>query len=115
MREIQTIDKKMLQINNDTLLGWVVWYCNDNINVQVYNSKQHDWIDLPKIGVQFMYRVYDTYIEQNSGTDYYCPYQLTDVSDITPWIKFGLIISQEKLNNIFEEVSQYSLEKFNSI
>ena len=81
MREIQTIDTNMLQINNEVLLGWIVW-CSDGNGIQKFNSKHHDWVDVPRIGVQYLYRIYDRYIEQVSGADYYCPYQLMNVTDI---------------------------------
>lgn len=115
MREIETIDSKMLQINNETLVGWIVWFC-DGGDIQIFNSKQHDWADIPNIGVQYLYRIYEAnYMEQVSGADYYCPYQLIDVEDIRPWIKFGLMIDLGKLNNIFNQVKSFTLEDFNNI
>jgi hypothetical protein len=114
MREIDIIDESMRQINNDTLLGWVVW-CSNGVGFQRYNSKEHDWVDIPKKGVQYLYRVYSEYIEQIGGADYYSPYQLMDVEDIRPWIKFGLMIDQTVLNSIFDEVVSFTLEDFNNI
>ena len=114
MREIETIDLEMLQINEGTLLGWVVWCC-DGEEIQRYNSKEHDWVDIPKIGVQYMYRIFETYIEQVGGCDYYCPYQLMGVDDIRPWIKFGLMVDQTVLNSIFEEVRDFTKSDFDAI
>ena len=114
MREIDIIDPSMLQINNDLLVGWIVW-CSDGIEINKFNSKHHNWKDIPKAGVQYMYRIYETYIEQVSGADYYCPYQLMNVEDINPWIKFGLMIDMDLLNQIFDEVKIYRIEDFNNI
>jgi hypothetical protein len=115
MREIDIIDESMKQINNETLVGWVVWFC-DGGNIQKFNSKEHDWVDIPKIGIQYFYRVYEAnYMEQVAGADYYCPYQLMDVEDIRPWIKFGLMIDLDKLNTIFDEVKDFTLEDFNNL
>jgi len=115
MREIEIIDKEMLQINNETLVGWIVWFC-DGGDIQIFNSKHHDWVNIPKIGVQYFYRIYEAnYMEQVSGSDYYCPYQLMNVEDIRPWIKFGLMINHDKLNIIFEQVKLFTLEDFNDL
>lgn len=99
MREIDTIDISFKQINRDILKGWVVFYYIDG-QVIKYTSETHDWVDLPKIGVMYLYRVYDNYKEQVGGNDYYCPYQLMNVDDIRPWIKFGLYIDDEVFNSM---------------
>ena len=93
MREINTIDLKYKQINREILIGWVVWYWIDGQGLVKYDSENHDWSDLPSIGVQYLYRIYESgYNEQVSGCDYYCPYQLMEMEDIRPYIKFGLYL-----------------------
>lgn len=114
MNEI--IDERMLQINNETLIGWIVWV-NDGINdTIIYNSKQHSWLDIPKVGVQYMYRVYDKYMEHVSGLDFYCPYQLYFFDDdISKWIKYGIMIDEKKLMEIFEEMRSFKYKDFLNI
>lgn len=93
MREINTIDSKYKQINRETLVGWVVWYWIDGQGLIKYDSESHDWANLPKIGVQYLYRIYESGSkEQVSGCDYYCPYQLMEMEDIRSFIKFGLYL-----------------------
>ena len=101
MREINTIDIKYKQINREILVGWVVWYWVEGQGLVKYDSENHDWVDLPKIGVQYMYRIYEAgYKEQVSGCDYYCPYQLMEMEDIRPYVKFGLMIDDNVLNTV---------------
>lgn len=107
----ENLEPGMTTINGDTLLGWVVWYSNGN-GITTYSSKTHKWLDLPKIGVQYMYRIYDGYMEQVSGSDYYCPYQLMDVGNINPWIKFGIMIDQQIIGEIFEQVVNFQYSDF---
>lgn len=95
MREIDSIDPQFKQVNRETLRGWVVWYWIEGQGLVKYNSEEHDWVDLPKIGVQYLYRLYDTYKEQVAGCDFYCPYQLMNMQDIRPFIKFGLYLDDE--------------------
>lgn len=96
MREIETIDLKYKQINREVLIGWVVWYWIEGQGLVKFDSENHDWVDLPKIGVQYLYRIYEAgYKEQIAGCDYYCPYQLNDMDNITPYIKFGLYLDDE--------------------
>lgn len=99
MTEIQTLDSKFLNINREVLQKWVVFYYI-NGEVVKYTSDTHNWVDLPKIGVQYLFRVYDTYKEQIGGIDFYCPYQLMDVDDIKPWVKFGSYLEDDIYNNI---------------
>lgn len=99
MREINTIDSKYKQINRETLVGWIVWYWIDNKLVK-YSSETDDWSSLPSIGVQYLYRIYESGIkEQVSGCDYYCPYQLMEMEDIRSFIKFGFYLD----DTIFHE------------
>jgi len=115
MIEIETIDESMLQVNNETLLGWIVW-CSTGDTINIFNSKEHSWeIDVPRIGIQYMYRIYDNYMEMVGGADYYCPYQLMDVEDIRPWIKFGLMIDQQVLSDIFNQVKDFTINDFNEL
>lgn len=100
MREIDTINQNMKQINREVLTGWVVFYY-ENGQVVRYSSETHDWMNLPNIGVMYLFRIYESGAkEQVAGCDYYCPYQLMNVSDIRNWIKFGLYIDDEIFNTI---------------
>lgn len=99
MREIDTIDISFKTINREILKGWVAFFWVDN-QLMRYSSETHDWADLPKIGVQYLFRIYETYKEQVAGCDYYCPYQLMNAEDIRPWIKFGLYLDDDTFNNI---------------
>lgn len=90
----------MKQINRGILTGWVVFYY-ENGKVTRYSSDTHDWTGLPTVGVMTLFRIYaDGHKERVGGTDYYCPYQLMGVSDIRPWIKFGLYIDDEVFNTV---------------
>lgn len=86
--EFDTIDPSMKEVNRQTLSGWVAFFYVSG-GLQRYTHETHNWADLPSTGVQFMYRIYSGYNESNSGTDYYCPYNLTPEMDINSWIKFG--------------------------
>lgn len=99
MREIDIIDSSFKQVNRNVLIGWVVFYYINNEIVK-YSSDTHDWVDLPKIGVMYLYRIYENYKEQIGGCDMYCPYQLMNIEDIRPWVKFGLYIDDYTFNNI---------------
>ena len=96
--EIDTIDIQFKQVNRTILKGWIVYYYIDN-QLVCYSSDTHNWLDLPKIGVQCLYRIYDTHKELVNGCDFYCPYQLMNVDDIRPWIKFGLYLDDDIFNS----------------
>ena len=100
MREIDTIPQTMKEINRETLTGWVAFYY-ENGQVVRYASETHDWANLPQIGVMYLFRIYASgHKEQVGGNDYYCPYQLMNVEDIRPWIKFGLYIDDTIFNTV---------------
>lgn len=99
MSEIENIDITFKQINRNILKGWVVFYYINNELIK-YSSDTHNWADLPKIGVQALFRIYiDDTKEIVTGVDYYCPYQLMNIDDIRPWIKFGLYLENNLYNN----------------
>lgn len=105
MREIDTIDEKFKNINKKILQKWIVFYYIDG-EVVKYTSDTHDWKDLPKDGVQTLYRIYDTHNEQINGVDYYCPYELKYCDDINPWIKFGLYLDNDLFNhNVRQQIT----------
>lgn len=98
--EIDTIDISLKEINRTVLTGWTVFYYTDNQLVS-YNSTTHNWVDLPKIGVMVLYRHYqDGFSEVVMGTDFYCPYQLMNVDDIRPYVKYGKYIDDSVYNEI---------------
>lgn len=104
MREIDTIDPSMKQINRETLIGWVVFYY-ENGEVTKYTSDLHDWASLPSKGVMCLFRIYQAgYKEQVTGVDFYCPYQLMDVADVRPWIKYGVYVDDYLYNNFVAPV-----------
>jgi hypothetical protein len=101
MREIDTIDIKYRTINRAILVGWVAFYWVEGEGFVRYSSDIHDWLDLPKIGVQYLYRIYDDGVkEQIAGTDYYCPYQLMYTDDVNPFVKFGLYLDDDTYRDI---------------
>lgn len=94
--EIDTIDISLKEINRNLLTGWTAYFYVNNELIR-YNSTTHNWTELPKIGVQCLWRHYaEGYSEMVNGVDYYCPYQLMNVDDIRPYIKFGKFIDDDE-------------------
>lgn len=98
--EIDNIDLSLKQINRETLTGWTVFYYINNELIR-YDSTTHNWVDLPKIGVMALHRHYQAgYSEVVMGVDFYCPYQLMNVTDVTPYIKYGKFLDDTVYNEI---------------
>lgn len=108
--EIDIIDLSLKQINRELLTGWTVFYYIDNQLVR-YDSTTHNWADLPKIGVMVLFRHYSAgYSETIMGTDFYCPYQLMNVEDVRPYLKYGKFLDDTVYNNeVLPQIINYQM------